>query len=180
MTSSTSRGGGIYADRFVRLSVINSTFAENRAAVETPEGGGGIFLESMAYPDSLIIENSILWGNQVGEWHDANAQVGVGDGNWNDRVINASCVEGLEPVRFRHQYGLDCIWADPEFKTTGTLELDAGSPCIDTGNTFVDADSLTPGFQALPETDLAGAPRIVDGDEDGITDVDMGAYEYQP
>lgn len=179
MTSSTSRGGGIYVDRWVKLSVINSTFSENRAAVDAPAGGGAICLESMAYQDSLIIENSIFWANKVGARHDANAQVGVMDGNWNERVINASCVEGLEPVRFSSQYGLDCIWADPKFKTTGTLELEAGSPCIDTGNTFVDAAPLTPGYQWLAETDLAGAWRVVDGDGDGIVDVDMGAYEYQ-
>jgi hypothetical protein len=95
-------------------------------------------------------------------------------------VFYASCLQGLQPVRFYGRYGLDCIWQDPKFKSAGgTLELDTGSPCIDAGNTYVDADLLTTGFQPLPETDLAGAPRIIDGDLDGFFDVDMGAYEYQ-
>jgi hypothetical protein len=87
----------------------------------------------------------------------------------------------MEPIRFFARFGLDCIWEDPQLKdASGTLELESDSPCIDTGNTFVDADPLIPGYQALPVIDLAGASRIVDGDDDGISDVDMGAYEYQP
>jgi hypothetical protein len=181
MTTGTSRGGGIYVDEYARLSVVNCTIVENKAAAASSVGGGGICLESMPNSDSLTIENSILWGNQTGSSEDAAAQIGVEDDNWNDRVINGSCVQGLEAVRFEPRFGLDCIWDDPKFKpTSGTLALDSDSPCIDTGNSFVDADALTPGFQALAETDLVGAPRIVDGDNDGITDVDMGAYEYQP
>ena len=177
-TSSTSSGGGIFTEQ-TRLSVINCTLAENRSYVHGPYGGG-VCVYSMPYLDSLIIENSILWGNITGATFAPEEQVGVLSGDWNDRVINASCVQGIEDIHLYPRFGLDCIWDDPKFKeTSGTLSLDSGSPCIDTGNTFADADPLTPGYQALSETDLAGDPRIVDGDSDGITDVDMGAYEYQ-
>ena len=52
---------------------------------------------------------------------------------------------------------------------TGDLHLQENSPAIDGGeNNYVTAP-----------TDLDGNPRIVDGDGDGTSTVDMGAYEYQ-
>ena len=36
--------------------------------------------------------------------------------------------------------------------------------------------------EALPEdinTDLDGNPRFIDGDDDGVAEVDLGAYEFQ-
>jgi parallel beta-helix repeat protein len=62
---------------------------------------------------------------------------------------------------------------DPLFvnATTGDLRLlSSASPCVDSGAIS------TPG---LPATDLAGNPRVVDGDRNGTAIVDMGAYEYQ-
>ena len=73
------------------------------------------------------------------------------------------------------------INGDPKFVNAeaGDLRLDSVSPCIDTGDNFVDIDPATSGFQKLPETDLAGKPRIIDGDGNDEEVVDMGAYEYQ-
>ena len=45
------------------------------------------------------------------------------------------------------------------------------SPCVDAG------DNNSPG---LAELDCAGLPRIVDGNLDGNSIVDMGAYEFRP
>ena len=62
----------------------------------------------------------------------------------------------------------DDIWVGTE----GDYHLLADSPCIDTGD---------PNFIPEPnETDLDGNPRIVDGDNDGNSVVDMGAYERIP
>jgi predicted outer membrane repeat protein len=56
--------------------------------------------------------------------------------------------------------------------TEGDYRLSVGSPAIDEGfNAFI-PDYIT--------TDLAGLPRIWDGNGDGTATVDMGAYEYQP
>jgi len=52
----------------------------------------------------------------------------------------------------------------------GNYALAADSPAIDAG------DPLTLAA-ALPPSDLAGAPRIGDGDGDGLAVVDLGAYE---
>jgi hypothetical protein len=61
------------------------------------------------------------------------------------------------------------ISADPQFAGK-TAKLSAGSPAIDVG---------TNSAPDLPAKDLAGKPRIVDGDDDGDAVVDMGAYEFQ-
>jgi hypothetical protein len=52
----------------------------------------------------------------------------------------------------------------------GDLRLTWYSPCVDIGS------NDTPG---LPATDLAGNPRVADGDGDGNSIVDMGAYELE-
>lgn len=61
------------------------------------------------------------------------------------------------------------ISVDPLASKSGKLK--AGSPAIDAG---------TNSAPNLPAKDLANKPRIVDGNNDGIATVDMGAYEYQP
>jgi predicted outer membrane repeat protein len=57
---------------------------------------------------------------------------------------------------------MDPLFVDPG---NGDYQLSTDSPCINTG------DNQAPD---LPETDLAGNPRIIDGI------VDIGAYEYDP
>jgi len=60
----------------------------------------------------------------------------------------------------------NAVWVEGDYR------LLSSSPCIDTGE---------PNFIPEPnETDLDGHPRLLDGDEDGIPIVDMGAYEYRP
>ena len=62
--------------------------------------------------------------------------------------------------------------ADPRFVDAGAgdYRLGRGSPAIDAGA----AQPTTGG------TDIAGAPRVVDGDGDGVATIDAGAYEAQP
>ncbi len=57
------------------------------------------------------------------------------------------------------------VFADPDYR------LPAGSPAIDRGDPLV---------VTLPTDDLDGAPRPVDGNGDGASRRDIGAYEYQP
>jgi hypothetical protein len=67
-------------------------------------------------------------------------------------------------------YDASNIDTDPMFYGQGDFpySLSSGSPCIDAGTL-----DLPPGVE-LPETDLAGNPRVYNGY------VDMGAYEYGP
>ena len=59
----------------------------------------------------------------------------------------------------------DPLLLDPE---NGDCHLVPGSPCIDAGT------NDAPGIQ---ETDFEDDPRILDGDNDGVAIVDMGADE---
>src|SRR5262249_15277576 len=65
------------------------------------------------------------------------------------------------------------ISADPMFAdlTQGNYHLQKGSPSIDSG------DNQAPN---LPDKDLDGNQRILDGDGDGNAIIDMGAYEFLP
>jgi hypothetical protein len=61
---------------------------------------------------------------------------------------------------------------DPNFTNAaaGDYSLQPGSPLIDAAGTD----------PANGETDMAGNPRVVDGNGDGTAARDIGAYEYQP
>jgi len=86
-------------------------------------------------------------------------------------------------------WGPGNIDADPLFVDPGRWDGDTfipgdyrllpGSPCIDAGTNDVDNPGTTP-IEVLPNTDLAGLPRVIDGDLDGAATVDIGAYEYLP
>jgi hypothetical protein len=62
------------------------------------------------------------------------------------------------------------ISADPQFVNTsaGDLHLQPTSPAVDAGSNSA---------PDLPQTDYAGNPRILDGNNDCVSTVDIGAYE---
>jgi hypothetical protein len=69
--------------------------------------------------------------------------------------------------------GLGNIDSDPLFEGSfcHPYQLAAGSPCVEAGRPDISA-------LGLPEYDLIGNYRLWDGDMDGDTVVDMGAYEF--
>jgi hypothetical protein len=74
--------------------------------------------------------------------------------------------DGCDPNIIVEPNDLNAMWIE------GDYHLLEGSPCIDAGD---------PNFiPELNETDLDGNPQVVDGDNDGNSVVDMGAYEYRP
>jgi predicted outer membrane repeat protein len=175
------KGGAIYLGGECHLYMVNSTLTKN-----TTDGsgdyskGGGIWAEDTA---TLRIDNCILWGNNDNAPNDwFSNQIEGRRANW---TINTSCIQnyagvanqisGFGNVSLCVAGASDC---DPLIDVDGTLN--SGCACIDKGNNYVDFEPSTAGFQTLPEIDLAGKPRLVDGDTDGFADVDMGAYEYQP
>ncbi|MHC4344985.1 MAG: right-handed parallel beta-helix repeat-containing protein [Planctomycetota bacterium] len=164
-------------------TLTNCTFSDNAGGT-----GGGMYNEAGSNP---AVTNCILWGNTSNEIVDVDSAANVsysdvqggwgGAGNnninadpcfvapgyWGDVNDTNTPVEPNDP---------NAVWVD------GDYHLLAGSPCIDTGDnnsvppdtSDLDGDSNT--TEPIP-WDLDGNPRFVDGDSDGNSVVDMGAYE---
>ncbi|UCC29177.1 MAG: S8 family serine peptidase [Phycisphaerales bacterium] len=158
-------GGGIFSGDGGSPIITNSSFSGNVAAGY----GGGI-----GYGTGMtVITNCVLWGNEGSEGQNEGGQVTP----WHENVdINYTCVQGWTgslggvgniggDPKFVDADGADNVFGTPD----DNLRLLMLSPCIDAG----DNASVPPGIT----TDLDGNARIVDGDNDWIAIVDMGAYE---
>ena len=159
---------GVSVGDNINLNLINCTIGNNSSP-----GDGGAVNFFPGQNSTINIYNSILYGDNPGEIYIDNefssnpstlniqnslvygGEIGIGNPYfWN--VINWN--EGNLPA-----------FADPLWQNSGEFPyaLTGDSPCINTGTL-----DLPLGIE-LPEFDLAGNPRIVNGM------VDMGAYEYQ-
>lgn len=183
----TFGGGGIAVSGGGRnASITNCTLAYNR--VENANAiGGGITVFSTG-GGAAFIENTIAWQNYYGLGAipeadaDTNApteqqQIYVASGA--SAIVRNCCLNaGSTPPPFFVGNGGNFA-ADPSFGglANGDLSIKDDSPCVDRGNSYVDLDPLLPGLQFLPAFDVAGKPRITDGNGDGIIAVDLGAYE---
>ena len=185
-TAENFGGGGAIYTRGGSIWIVNSTIANNRAVDpdSTWSGvefgrSGGIWFNGTG---SHRIENSILYGNTYSsDWGDTYPNVGVQQIMLNPAstlTVYTSDIQGLALLGLSGNGNVD---ADPSFTdgAIGNLNLSTGSPCLDAGSNYVDYEPMEPGFQLLPETDMIGNWRIVDGNGDGEAIVDMGAYEYQ-
>jgi Protein of unknown function (DUF1565) len=144
--------------------LINSTLGDNEL-INSVGGAVGVTDNSKLY-----IYNSILFNNQP-------AQLWLKSDEWTPELsIYNSLIEGgqddiqLFTNNYQINYDPTNIDADPLWANTGYYPymLSYGSPCINTGTLDL------PDHIQLPETDLAGNPRVYDGQ------IDMGAYEFGP
>jgi len=189
-----AKGGGVwlYEGTGHGSIVASNTIIGNRAS-ET----GALFLYAAdhccygdAIVDSTIRMNSSMSGEQVVCWDRRGL------------TVKHCLIEGGQAAI--GGWGGDCIWgpgnidADPLFVDPGCWDdagtpfvldddvfvpgdyhLLAGSPCIDAGTNDIDY-SWTPAVETLPDLDLAGVQRVIDGDFSGTATVDIGAYEFLP
>ncbi|MGA1865102.1 MAG: right-handed parallel beta-helix repeat-containing protein, partial [bacterium] len=142
-------GGGIYCYNKSSPEIVHCTINENVANT-----WGGISCSKDSYP---TVKNCILWNNSpLSEqiYTDANSPAVT--------YSDIQAPEGLYP-------GTGNINEDPLFINPGkwNLRLQYNSPCIDTGDPN---DLLT--------EDIEGILRPEDGDCDGNSICDMGAYEF--
>jgi hypothetical protein len=87
--------------------------------------------------------------------------------DWDQRA--ASATGGVLIMRGSHDVNVAPGFANAP---GGDFSLAAGSPLVDRGDVALPADEST--------TDAAGAPRVVDGNGDGVVSSDVGAFEFQP
>jgi hypothetical protein len=147
------------ADRMT-LDVVNCTFTDNT----TVRTSGAITQE---YCDSQVnIYNSIVYGNISYELYMSRDIEGPPQYCFaTNSLISANCFISYDCYYTPGNNMLDC---DPQL-TQGYLPAN-GSPVIDAGSLTMPADLRA----LLPDTDLAGNPRIV-GDV-----IDLGCYEWAP
>lgn len=181
------------------LSVVNCTVAANTVSTTSSSTySSAIWLPNQ--DGSIEVRNSILWGNDG--LRDTNGQNLTTLGSTQDRqigpvktcrlnvppcteeeltlVVQTTLIEGAQAPFGNNPVDRN-IGDDPLFVdvASGDLRLSDGSPAIDAGDNSVDAEPLTAGFQPLPDVDLDGQSRLVDGDENGTTVIDLGAFEFQ-
>jgi hypothetical protein len=153
-------GGGLYVEHTdgattSRPTIVNCTLYGNVAV-----HGGAV------YTDNAIgtLRNCIIWGN---------TSYLEGPGIWRPTTGTAtpdvqSCdIQGDSVYPGTGNVRVEPGFADPN---NGDFELVWGSPCIDVGD-----NSAT----GMGNQDYEGKVRVVDGTEDGIAVVDLGALEFR-
>ncbi|MCB0807470.1 MAG: hypothetical protein KDC05_16880, partial [Bacteroidales bacterium] len=178
--------GGYTQSNYCKVDMINATIGYN-----TVQGEFG-FAANANNGAELNVYNSIFYGDSLNELSlgyqncpvpsEANISYSNFEGGFgNTYVWDSSVLNWLEGN----------IDADPKWDTSSTItySLQWDSPCIDAGTPMyefgmdypyikiedekivlykIDGDTIH-----LPQTDIAGNPRIVNGR------IDMGAYEFQ-
>ncbi|MCP4248605.1 MAG: hypothetical protein GY778_16280 [bacterium] len=165
------QGGAMHVHGGI-ATVTNCVLSQN-----TANTAGGI---QYAGTETMVIANSILWGNSDNSGTGEAAQLLVSSGAV---VVDYTCVEGWTGgLGGTGNLGDDPMLADPNGPDgwVGTVDDDLhllpGSSCIDAGN-----NAAVP-LEVL--TDLDGAPRFADDAATADTGsgtppiVDLGPYEY--
>lgn len=178
-------GGALWTD--AGAVITNSSIVENHAATV----GGGIRSDSSG--PALVVQNSILFGNQDGGTRGSSeAQISVGfTAPASD--VRHTLIEGghpgtgnldLDPLFVSMPTSGDGSWLTLGDNDYGSLALQSGSPAIDAGDNTVDLAG--PGQSQGPLTnltdDIVDGPRFVDDPaaDTGVGPapvVDMGAHE---
>lgn len=157
------RGGGIHTSSKVKLA--NATIASNRAGDDGTGGrGGGVFGASES---SITLGNTIVAANRA----DITANFAATPISQGHNLLGEDPGTGLQST--------DVVSSTPRLGRlennggrTQTHALLPGSPAIDSGN------PTTPGSgAACLSIDQRGIARPKDGDGNGTTICDMGAYE---
>ncbi|HKY62461.1 MAG TPA: choice-of-anchor D domain-containing protein [bacterium] len=173
--SAAAQGGGFsIVSAAETLTLVNNTIVGNSVVANDGVGGGGVLLTPVAGMVAANIYNNILFGNSAAPANTGNdllvdfvfPGIQLFNNDFSQACFGpppANCdptsVAGLSLGK---NIGADPLFVNPE---AGNFQLGPDSPALDTG------DTEAPG---LPDLDLAGNPRVFNGQ------VDMGAFEAQP
>lgn len=150
-------GGGMFNNDNSNPAVTNCNFLYNSAG-----DGGGMFNNNNSYP---FVTNCILWNDTPDEISNSTSSPIV---TYCDVNIPSGTYPGTGNINANPGFSGAIIAGRPE---CSNYLSSSASPCVDAG------DNNAPN---LPDTDMGGQPRVIDGDVDGNSTVDMGAYELQP
>jgi hypothetical protein len=153
-------GGGVYT------SVVNSCILTENGGYSF---GGGAYEATLR--NCTIVNNYVEWESGSGAAYSsltncivwANTAYASGSSLYYETVINTCASEDVVD-------GIDgCITNDPLFvdMANGDYRLQTNSPCIDAGTNVLN-----------DVADYDGVARPLDGDDDGVAVVDMGAFEF--
>jgi subtilisin family serine protease len=172
-------GSGGIQDIFSSSVLTNCTFSGNYGAL-----AGAILCSD---DSNSIVTNCIMWGDAAGYGDEIALMAGWAEPS-TMTIIHSNIKGGSEGIFLyggsSFSWGDGNIDEDPNFSKAEPREslspwvnvdwdyhLLAGSACIDAGT-----NEPTGG---LPATDMDGYTRLIDGDDDGNSVVDIGAYESQ-
>jgi hypothetical protein len=166
--NSASQGGGIATlvpSGANGPAVVNNTFSANSAL----QGGSQLYFSG--FPNQTQFLNNIFVGtaSQIAVDCDTTYSTQSPIFHFND-VFNPSGTTFAGSCSSSSGNNGN-ISADPLFvnPAASDFHLQAPSPAIDAGS------NIAP---SLPTQDIAGNPRILDGNGDCVATVDMGAYEF--
>ena len=146
-------------------AVVNNTFSANSA----PQGGSQLYFSG--FPNQTQFLNNIFVGtaSQIAVDCDTTYSTQSPVFHFND-VFNPSGTTFAGSCSSSSGNNGN-ISADPLFvnPAASDFHLQATSPAIDAGSNTA---------PSLPTQDIAGNPRILDGNGDCVATVDMGAYEF--
>ena len=182
-------GGGIAMIN----GVSGTAIVQNLISGNTSTGGSGVYWSN---PPGIFVNNTIVDGPASGGSTVATDDFGTPVTVANNIIVaihgatNAlSCGTDLIASTFYNNdifsangpaYGGLCtdqtgkggnISVNPKFAGTSNFRLKGGSSAIDAGSNSA---------PDLPSTDIAGNPRIVNGNGGSTAIVDIGAYEFVP
>jgi hypothetical protein len=194
-TAQGGKGGGIYMVNHSDALIVQNLIINNQASV----GGGLYWYVPSAASGPILVNNTIVDNDAASGGSGIYAEGFDAQTELTNNIIAAKpgqaglycgdLISQSQPIiRFNNifgaaggmAYGGNCsdmtgmngnISADPLFanQTQGDYHLQRGSPSIDSGDNQA---------SNLPNKDLDGDLRILDGDGDGTPIVDMGVDEF--
>lgn len=165
-------GGGVYGFQ-ASVQAVHATITANRANSDGAGtgSGGGLF----TYQSPAMLHNSIVadnFGNEADLHDDIRGDI---DATSSHNILGL--VDGQAPTGGAGENILGVIgmtWLEPLDDPQDTMphhRISETSPAVDAGD-----NSITVLFG--DPVDQLGAPRIYDGNRDGVSAVDIGAVEY--